>query len=322
MHSQPQIGVAARGRAIAVISLAGLAVGVLGAWTAPRAATSREETNPPTSFKLTATLRDFRAREMTGGHTDFEWIPANGYGHYIGQVADTLNAQGLPVFASTGYKVEQEWQDAEGRNIMNPRSYIDARPGDIAGDAQTSDGGSIHTASAFSQWFRDVPNVNQSKNISLTLTYDSVTGSYVFDERTDPAFSMLGGFFPLDDQLFGNYKSSGHNYGFTCMIETEFQYKLGEGYTFTFRGDDDVWVFVDGKLCIDLGGVHGVVEQVIELDRLNWLEDGKTYSLRFFFAERHTTQSNFRIESNFILNDNNSHQRPAIKGWEEVEPKN
>ena len=56
---------------------------------------------------------------------------------------------------------------------------------------------------------------------------------------------------------------------------------------------------------IDIGGVHSVVEQSIDLDRLGWLVDGESYPLNFFFAERHRTQSNFRIETSIRLQDIN-----------------
>jgi len=285
----------------------------------PRAAHAADvAAEAPTNIQLIATIRDFKGRDQAGGHTDFEWEPSSGYGHYIGQVTDTPDADGLPKFNSSGYEVMSQWTDASGRNVIRPRSYISSRPGDQAGSASNSTGGSIHAEADFRQWFRDVPGVNMRTDATLTLVYDAATNQYIFDDTIDPAFQSLGGFFPINGKLFGNYNSTGKNYHLTCMLETSFTHAAGAGHTFTFRGDDDVWVYVDNKLVIDLGGVHGVISQTIELDRLAWLVTGQTYSLRFFFAERHTTKSNFRIETTLRLQD--ATRRPAIKGWEEVEP--
>jgi len=60
-------------------------------------------------------------------------------------------------------------------------------------------------------------------------------------------------------------------------------------------------LFIDGKLVVDIGGVHSAVSQTIDLDRLNWLVDGNKYNFKLFFAERHTTQSNVRIDTNLNL---------------------
>ncbi|MGD9689343.1 MAG: fibro-slime domain-containing protein [Phycisphaerales bacterium] len=256
----------------------------------------------PETLVLTGVVRDFRWKTESGGHVDFEHVPSAGYGHYVGMVADELDQDGKPVFAATGYKVSANARDAQGRNRMpRNKSYIDSREGDINGTVSSSLGGACRGAPELAQWFRDQSGVNLSRSLPLTLRRQSGSNIYTFDDRTDPLYSSKGGFFPINADLFGNSPGQSKNFGFTFELSTNFVYRRGTGQAFTFTGDDDVWVFIGGKLVIDIGGVHPAVSQTIELDRLNHLQDGQRYPLKFFFAERHTSQSNFRIDTTINL---------------------
>ena len=257
------------------------------------------EAEDPESVVLTGVVRDFKERTVDGGHPDFERRPDRGFGHYVKNVAVELDAEGKPVFTGAGHKVDDQWRDSSGRNIC--WRLFDSSRGDSAGSSKGNDPGGIQDGDSFRLWFRDDPRWNKSRLLDVELKRQA-DGSYVFDSNTDEVYQDRDGFFPIDHQLYGNSGNGGpdHNFHFTFELHTEFTYDGDGAQVFTFRGDDDVWVFIDGKLVIDLGGVHGAIEQTVDLDRLG-LEDGEDYRLSFFFAERHRTQSNFRITTNLQL---------------------
>jgi fibro-slime domain-containing protein len=200
-----------------------------------------------------------------GGHPDFETAPdSTQQGGVKGIVAATLGADGKPVFAFP----------------------TDALAG-------------THTQADFDEWYHDTAGVNMTYIVALKLTTNN--GISTFSASINNGGGLAdSSFFPLDNAGFGNqtqYLPQGcpnHNFSFTTEIHTSFTYNGGE--VFTFKGDDDVWVFINKKLVIDLGGRHSQLTGSVSLDSLG-LTKGSVYDLAVFNAERHTVQSNFRIDT-------------------------
>jgi fibro-slime domain-containing protein len=146
--------------------------------------------------------------------------------------------------------------------------------------------GFIQSEASFHQWYTTVPGISRAFYLALSLAPNDDTFGF---ESHD--------FFPLDGAGFGN-ENEDRNFYFTFELHTVFRYAGGE--VFRFSGDDDLWVFVNGQLAIDLGGVHDEQDETLDLDdaagRLG-IEPGSEYTLDFFQAERHVTESNFQIET-------------------------
>ncbi len=147
------------------------------------------------------------------------------------------------------------------------------------------------------------------RDLELTLTDDGFWKGQKDDESPEHGLFLLDDFRWLDsahtienphyDSISGGNDIPGyHNYGFAMKIQAEFVYVKGQ--YFEFNGDDDVWVFINNKLVVDIGGQHQKVMRSVNLDDLG-LTPGETYPFHIFYAERKRTQSNFMMRTSIDL---------------------
>ena len=122
------------------------------------------------------------------------------------------------------------------------------------------------------------------------------------------------GFYPLEGLGYEqpgllkntSFTDSKHrNGGFTLRGESQFVYNEGANLYFTFTGDDDVYMYINGVLALDLGGAHGRNTKTVKLDSLDKdtykLKDGEVATFTFFYMERCSDASTFGIETNMKL---------------------
>jgi fibro-slime domain-containing protein len=256
--------------------------------------------------------RDFRSNDTSDIEpTNFSW-DFNNPGDSNGNIAFNITADFL---------------DADGKPELSGENVYEF----------DSNEGPPHSQATFADWYRTSPSLTPTGNLEIVgelVLPETGANVYAFSSDDTPP-----GFFPLDDPALAplawpaestygettfvpSAGSEPRNFGFTTEVHYFFVYQGDE--VLTFSGDDDLWVFVDGFLCLDVGGLHPERSGVMSFDPdpltqdssqtqrdivaacKSRLTEGKVYEVAIFHAERHTGASNFSLTLDGFITERSS----------------
>ena len=272
-------------------------------------------------LRVPALFRDFQNDTV---NTDFPGPTCN---LLVGLVDDVLDGDGKPTSAGNGSCIKSATTFAQW---YTDNQYNRTMPGSIV-LFDNGAGGYVNRLGPNGEQFV-APSPQATNTTQPCTTDDCLPCRYNMDQTCD--ILRLDGnpmFFPLDDfadawpdarlpakvpqQIYladgwpleedwpywpdGYATRDLHNFLFSSEVQYWFRYDAASSATLEFVGDDDMWVFINGRLAVDLGGVHTPEIGSVTVDATTGpgfgLEDGKVYPIKMFHAERKDPGSSFKL---------------------------